>query len=46
VLLPSGALTDVAHVSPMTEALGRQLGFRRIHFDIAYREIVRAAAAT
>ena len=45
VLLPDGTLTDVAHVSPMTEALGRQLGFKRIHFDASYRDIVRAAAA-
>jgi HD superfamily phosphohydrolase len=43
VLLPDGSLTDVAHVSPMTESLGRQLGFKRIHFDANYRDVVRKA---
>ena len=45
VLLPDGTLTDVAHVSPMTATLGRQLGFKRLHFDARYRDAVQTALA-
>lgn len=38
VLMPDGALKDVAEISPMTEALNRQLGFKRIHYDVRFRD--------
>ena len=43
VLMPDGSLKDIAEISPMTEALNRQLGFRRIHYDVKYREVIEAA---
>lgn len=41
VLMPDGSLRDISQVSPMTEAMNRQLGFRRIHVADAYRDTVR-----
>lgn len=40
VLQPNGTLKDVSEVSPMTEAMNKQLGFKRVHFAEAYRETV------
>jgi HD superfamily phosphohydrolase len=40
VLMPDGGLKDIAEISPMTEALNRQLGFRRIHYDVRFRDAV------
>ena len=45
VLMPDGKLRPIASVSPMTEAMDRQLGFRRIHVASAYRDVVRSALA-
>jgi uncharacterized protein len=38
-----GKLTTLAEISPMTEALGRQLMFRRLHVADTYRDVVRRA---
>jgi HD superfamily phosphohydrolase len=35
---PDGTSSDIAEMSPMTEALNRQLGFRRIHVSESYRD--------
>lgn len=43
VLMPDGTLKDIVEISPMTEALNRQLGFKRIHYDARYRDAVRAS---
>ena len=43
VWMPDGSLRDIASVSPMTLAMNRQLGFRRIHVAEAYRDLVRAS---
>lgn len=40
VLMTDGSLKDIAEVSPMTEALNRQLGFRRVHYDVRYRNAI------
>ena len=45
VLQPDGSLRDVAEVSPMTEAMNKQLGFKRVHFAEQYRDVVKAAIA-
>jgi HD superfamily phosphohydrolase len=45
VMMPDGSLHDIASVSPMTAAMNRQLGFRRIHVAEEYRDIVRASFA-
>jgi HD superfamily phosphohydrolase len=44
VLAPSGKLVDFASVSPMTQALNRQLMFRRIHVAAPWRDVVAAVA--
>jgi HD superfamily phosphohydrolase len=41
VLMPDGRLSDIAAVSPMTEAMNKQLGFRRVHVAEMYRDLVR-----
>jgi len=43
VLMPDGTLTDVAELSPMTAAMNRQLGFKRLHFAEERRDAVLAA---
>ena len=40
VLHPSGGLKDFASVSPMTQALNRQLMFRRLHVAAPWRDVV------
>src|SRR4051812_46949142 len=40
VLRPDGTLTSFAQVSPLTEALNRQLMFRRIHEVVPWRWVV------
>jgi uncharacterized protein len=46
VLMPEGGLRDIAEISPMTEALNRQLGFKRIHYDARFRdEVLQTVAA-
>ena len=39
----SGELTSFAAISPLTEGLGRQLMFRRLHVSPQYRDVVAAA---
>jgi hypothetical protein len=46
VLMPDGSTRDVAELSPMTEALNRQLGFSRIHVAQPYRKAVEQAIAS
>ncbi len=43
VLMPDGTLKDVAEVSPMTESLNRQLGFKRVHYDPRFRDAVMSS---
>lgn len=43
VLMLDGGLRDIAEISPMTDALNRQLGFKRIHFDARFRDPVLAS---
>ena len=45
VMMPDGTLRDISEVSPMTEAMNRQLGFKRVHFGEQYRDVVNAAIA-
>ena len=45
VLRADGQLIDIAEISPMTEALNRQLVFKRIHVDPVHREAVLKAIA-
>jgi HD superfamily phosphohydrolase len=40
-----GKLTEFANVSPMTEALNRELTIRRLHVDEQWKETVRQAIA-
>jgi hypothetical protein len=39
----TGGVSHFAAISPMTQALNRQLMFRRIHFKAEWRELVRGA---
>jgi uncharacterized protein len=43
VQTPQGKLTSFAEISPLTEALSRQLMFRRLHVAEAYRAAAQAA---
>jgi HD superfamily phosphohydrolase len=43
VLMADGRLVDIAEISPMTDALNRQLVFKRIHVDPAHRAAVLKA---
>ena len=43
VLGPDGALKPFAEISPMTQALNRQLMFRRLHVAAEWRNVVEAA---
>ncbi len=43
IMMSDGSLRDISDVSPMTEALNRQLAFRRIHVREEFRD--RAARA-
>ncbi len=40
VKLPSGELTSIVNLSPITQALNRDLMFRRIHVSAKYRDVV------
>jgi len=40
VKLPSGELTSIVNLSPITQALNRDLMFRRIHVSAKYRDLV------
>jgi HD superfamily phosphohydrolase len=44
VLRPDGTLTTFAEVSPLTEALNRQLLFRRLHVGAQWRDVAARAA--
>ena len=44
VLRPDGTLTTFAEVSPLTEALNRQLMFKRLHVAAQWREVAERAA--
>jgi hypothetical protein len=44
VLRPDGTLTSFAQVSPLTEALNRQLMFRRLHVAAPWRDVAERAA--
>src|SRR5688572_19424553 len=44
VLRPDGSLTSFAEVSPLVEALNRQLMFRRLHVAAQWRDVAEQAA--
>jgi HD superfamily phosphohydrolase len=43
VLRPDGSLTTFGHVSPLTEALDRQLMFRRLHVAAEWKDVAASA---